>query len=62
MFREIRRKTNAIDRNAAKALLQSSRRGVIAVNGDGGYPYAISINYFYDNDAQKIYFHGVHWA
>ena len=38
--------------------MQSGRRGVLAVNGDDGYPYAVPINYFYDKDAQKIYFHG----
>ncbi len=31
---------------------------MIAVNGDGGYPYAIPINYLYDEEAGKIYFHG----
>ena len=58
MFRAIRKKKNEIDTNAAKALLLSSRRGVLAVNGDDGYPYAIPINYVYDADAGKIYFHG----
>ena len=58
MFRTIRKKKNAISIDTAKALLQSSRRGVLAVNGDDGYPYAIPINYVYDDDAQKIYFHG----
>lgn len=58
MFRAIRRKKNEIDIDAAKALLLSSRRGVLAVNGDDGYPYAIPINYVYDADAGKIYFHG----
>lgn len=58
MFRDIRRKKNEIDTDAAKALLLSSRRGVLAVNGDDGYPYAIPINYVYDADAGKIYFHG----
>ena len=58
MFRELRRKKNAIDLPTAKALLQSSRRGVLAVNGDDGYPYAVPINYFYDELSQKIYFHG----
>lgn len=58
MFREIRRKKHGIDINAAKALLLSGRRGVLAVNGDDGYPYAIPINYIYDTDAGKIYFHG----
>ena len=44
MFRTIRKKKNEISIDTAKALLQSSRRGVLAVNGDDGYPYAIPIN------------------
>ena len=58
VFRDNRRKKNAIDKETAEALLQSCRRGVLAVNGDDGYPYAIPINYFYDKDSRKIYFHG----
>ena len=58
MFRMIRKKKNEIDKNEAEALLQSNRRGTLAVNGDNGYPYAIPVNYFYDREAQKIYFHG----
>ena len=58
MFRPIRRKKKEIDTDAAKELLQNSRRGVLAVNGDDGYPYAIPVNYFYDRNAGKIYFHG----
>lgn len=58
MFRNIRKKKNKIDINAAHELLESGRRGVFAVNGDNGYPYAIPINYYYDKDNQKIYFHG----
>lgn len=58
MFRAIRKKKNEIATDAAKTLLLSSRRGVLAVNGDDGYPYAIPINYVYDADAGKIYFHG----
>lgn len=61
MFREMRRKNREISidmAKQAKQLLQSSRRGVLAVNGDDGYPYAIPINYLYDDEAQRIYFHG----
>ena len=58
MFREIRKKQNEIDVTAAEALLQDSRRGILAVNGDDDYPYAIPVNYFYDRENQKIYFHG----
>lgn len=58
MFRSIRKKKNEIGTDAAKQLLYRERRGVLAVNGDNGYPYAVPINYFYDDEAQKIYFHG----
>ena len=58
MFREIRKKRNQIDTEAAERLLEQSRRGVLAVNGDDGYPYAIPINFLYDRENQKIFFHG----
>lgn len=58
MFRTIRKKKNEINIDAAKSLLEHSRRGVLALNGDDGYPYAIPVNYFYDKQNQRIYFHG----
>lgn len=58
MFREMRRKKKEIDITSAKNLLKSCRRGVIAVNGDDGYPYAVPVNYLYDSESEKIYFHG----
>lgn len=58
MFREIRKKKKEISMDSVKELLRSSRRGVLAVNGDNGYPYAIPINYIYDEALNKIYFHG----
>ena len=57
MFRPVRKKKNEISVEAAKELLLSARRGVLAVHGDDGYPYAVPINYFYDIDRQKILFH-----
>ena len=57
MFRPIRRKQKEISAEAAEKLLSSARRGVLAVNGDNGYPYAVPINYFYDKETRKIYFH-----
>ena len=58
MFRPMRRKERAISDEEAKKLLLLERRGVLAVNGDDGYPYAIPVNYFYDMEQEKIYFHG----
>jgi len=58
MFKPIRKKINEIDRNATEVLLTFNRRGILAMNGVNGYPYAIPINYFYANENKKIYFHG----
>ena len=58
MFRTIRKKKNEISIDVAKELLRCSRRGILAVNGDNDYPYAIPINYLYDENAHKIIFHG----
>ena len=58
MFRTIRKKKNEISLEAVKTLLKSARRGVLAMNGDDGYPYAIPINFYYDEPEQKIFFHG----
>lgn len=58
MFRPIRKKKNEIGMEEAKELLRSSRRGVLAMNGDEGYPYAIPINYLYDEESHRIIFHG----
>ena len=45
MFRPMRRASRAIPEEAAKHLLQQSRRGVMAVKGDTGYHFAITVNY-----------------
>lgn len=58
MFRPLRRKKRAISDEAARELLATCKRGVFAVNGDDGYPYAIPVNYFFDAEHDKIYFHG----
>ena len=58
MFRPMRIKAREISIEAAKDLLRNSRRGVLAVNGDNGYPYALPLNYIYDEDSNTIIFHG----
>lgn len=58
MFRPMRRKSRETDTDTAKQLLRTERRGVFAVNGDDGYPYAVPVNFYYDEAADKIYFHG----
>lgn len=58
MFRSMRRANRAISESETKHLLAAEKRGVLAVNGDDGYPFAIPVNYFYDEENEKIYFHG----
>lgn len=58
MFRAQRRKKNETDLNTAKLLLKNERRGVLSVIGDNGYPYAVPLNYIYDEEENRIYFHG----
>ncbi len=58
MFRPIRKKKNDIGVEAAEQLLLQCRRGVLAMSGAEGYPYAVPINFCFDKESYKIYFHG----
>ena len=57
MFRELTRKKLSLSDNECREILKSEVRGVLAVNGDGGYPYALPINFYFDEESNKIYFH-----
>ncbi|MGR5590810.1 pyridoxamine 5'-phosphate oxidase family protein [Peptoniphilus grossensis] len=58
MFRQMRRIRQELPIAEAKNLLIKNKRGVLSLNGEEGYPYAIPINYFYDEEENKLYFHG----
>ena len=45
MFRPIRKKKNELSTEDTRQILREARRGVLAVNGEDGYPYAIPINF-----------------
>ena len=60
MFRKIRRFKQEMPAEECRELLKTQVRGVLSLLGDDGYPYAIPINFFYDEPAGKIYFHGAH--
>ena len=55
MFRELRRKKQALSKEESAAILNSGTSGVLALAGDDDYPYAVPISYVYDG--KKIYFH-----
>jgi len=55
MFREMRRKRQALSTETMAAVLHKGTSGVLALSGDDDYPYAVPISYVYDGN--KIYFH-----
>ena len=57
MFRELTRKKQKLSELECIEILNREVRGVLAVNGDGGYPYALPINFYFDEESNKIYFH-----
>jgi len=57
MFRDLIRKNKQISKEECVALLTKETRGVLAVNGDDGYPYGMPMNHFYDPEEGCIYFH-----
>lgn len=56
MFRKMRRFRQLLSDAACEEILTRGTSGVLAVSGDGNYPYAVPLNYLYDD--KKIYFHG----
>lgn len=58
MFRQMRRIRQELPLDEAKKLLIKNKRGVLSLNGEEGYPYSLPINYFYDEEENKLYFHG----
>ncbi len=56
MFREMRRFKQQLTEEECVAVLKEEKRATFAVNGEGGYPYALPVNYWYDDDG-CIYFH-----
>ncbi len=55
MFREMRRIKQQLSKEDCEEILLRGKTGVLAVLGDGGYPYTVPINYV--SLENKIYFH-----
>lgn len=53
MFKKVRK--NEISKDECKKLLKKAHRGVLAINGEDGYPYSFPMNYFYDG--KRLIFH-----
>lgn len=54
-FREMRRFRQQLSREECEAVLRRGTSGVLAVTGDGGWPYAVPLSYAYAEG--KLLFH-----
>lgn len=57
MFRELTRIKQQISNDECIEILKNEPRGVLSVLGDDDYPYAMPMNFYYDETENKIYFH-----
>lgn len=55
MFREMRRFKQQLTKEECESILCEGKRGVLAVLGDGGYPYTVPLNFVYDDGC--LYYH-----
>ena len=57
MFRSVARKKQVLSSEECLDILRREKRGVLAVQGDDGYPYAMPLNHWYCEEDGKLYFH-----
>ena len=50
-----RRSKQALPEETCFQILKNAYRGFLSVNGDGGYPYSVPINFVFEDG--KLYFH-----
>ena len=62
MFRKMRRTPQALSLEEMTDLLKKETRGVLSVQGDDGYPYGVPINHYYDEETNRLYFHGANFG
>lgn len=58
MFRKMRRFRQQISDEECRKVLKEQKRGVLSVLGDDGYPYGVPIDFWYDEEENRICFHG----
>ena len=57
MFREVARKKQQLTKEECVGLLKTEPRGVLSLIGDGGYPYGLPIDHWYNEEDGCLYFH-----
>lgn len=58
MFRKMRRFKQQISNEECIEIMKSTKRGVLSLIGEDGYPYGLPIDHWYCEENGKIYFHG----
>ncbi|MBQ6493422.1 MAG: pyridoxamine 5'-phosphate oxidase family protein [Erysipelotrichaceae bacterium] len=58
MFRPLNRIKQALSEEECLEIMKNELRGVLSLNGEGGYPYGVPINHFYNEEDGCLYFHG----
>ncbi len=58
MFRKMRRFKQELPAEECCELLKTQVRGVLSLLGEDGYPYGLPIDYWYNEEDGKLYFHG----
>ncbi|SEA92821.1 hypothetical protein SAMN05216349_1563 [Oribacterium sp. KHPX15] len=58
MFRKMRRFKQQISEAECIEILKTTKRGVLSLIGDDGYPYGIPMDHWYCEEDGSIYFHG----
>ena len=56
-FRKLNNCKKEISFSECEEILLNEKRGVLSVIGDGGYPYCMPMNHFYQKEEGVIYFH-----
>ena len=57
-MREMRRFKQLLSKEDCLEILERGTHGVMAIVADDDFPYAVPINYYYNAETNKIYFHG----
>ena len=57
VFRPMRRFKQQIEQKACDQILSHVKRGLLSLTGDGGYPYGVPVNFYYDKESRRIFIH-----
>lgn len=56
-FRKMRRHGQQVSQEECRQVLRTEGRCVLSVLGEGGYPYGIPLDFYFDEVRGKVYFH-----